>query len=211
MISYMISYIYYRLPILTECPALSLQQPILSGHIALMQAMAATIQTEKWIQTSLTRHVTIHWPCRERAGAHPAAPLILCFISGNSHPTIPHSFNSLQGLFLEAPLLTHSWTGATAASSTRQTSGRGAMAGANPRWCPLQPKRLRGSGAIVSGRAGPGQQRLGNAHDTAHDIMFDIIFGIIPYVYMLSYVLLMISLLKSLTMLRRTNDMLVLG
>ncbi len=103
----MISYIYYRLPILMVCPALSLQrQPILPGHSALMQAMAATIQTEKWIQT---RHVTIHqiitsalsrtcWflcfiSCCERAGfCASSASFILCFISYNSQPTIPNSF-----------------------------------------------------------------------------------------------------------------------
>ncbi len=55
-ISYIISYIYYRLPILMVCPALSLQRPILPGHSALMQAMVATIRTEKWIQI---RHVTM--------------------------------------------------------------------------------------------------------------------------------------------------------
>ncbi len=56
MISCMISYAYYRLPILTACAALPLQRPISPRHSALMQAMAATIRTEKWIQT---RHVTM--------------------------------------------------------------------------------------------------------------------------------------------------------
>ncbi len=41
----------YLLSILTACPALSLQRPILPGHSALLQAIAETIQTEKWIQT----------------------------------------------------------------------------------------------------------------------------------------------------------------
>ncbi len=55
----MISYIYYRLPILTVCAALPLQRPIFPGHSglrALTKAMAATILTKKWIQT---RHVTM--------------------------------------------------------------------------------------------------------------------------------------------------------
>ncbi len=53
------SYIYYRLQILTACAALPLQRPIVpehSGLRALMKVMAATIWTEKWIQT---RHVTM--------------------------------------------------------------------------------------------------------------------------------------------------------
>ena len=55
----MISYIYYRLPILTVCAALPLQRQIFpwhSGLRSLMKAMAATIRTEKWIQP---RHVTM--------------------------------------------------------------------------------------------------------------------------------------------------------
>jgi hypothetical protein len=55
----MISYIYYRLPILTLYAVL-LQLLIFSGHSglrALMKVMmVATIRTEKWIQT---RHVTM--------------------------------------------------------------------------------------------------------------------------------------------------------
>ncbi len=88
----MISYIYYRLQILMVCPALSLQRrPILPGHSALMQAMAATIQTEKWIKT---RHVTIHQIITSALSltCWGAPPFILCFISYNSQPTIQNSF-----------------------------------------------------------------------------------------------------------------------
>ena len=56
----MISYIYYRLPILTVFAALPWQRQIFPGHSglrALMKAMmVATIRTEKWIRT---RHVTM--------------------------------------------------------------------------------------------------------------------------------------------------------
>jgi hypothetical protein len=61
---------------------------------------------------------------------------------------------------LDTPLPTRSGTGATAAGSTRWTSGCGAMAGAAPGWCLL--RRRRGSGPRGSARAGPGRQRRGS-------------------------------------------------
>jgi hypothetical protein len=47
------------------------------------------------------------------------APLILCFIGSNSHPTIPHSFKDEAVWVLEAPLPTRIGTRATAAGSMR--------------------------------------------------------------------------------------------
>jgi hypothetical protein len=132
-ISYIISYIYYRLPILTACPALSLQQPILPGHRALMQVMAATIQTEKWIQTRhMTRHQIITSALsRTYLGA---PPLIPCFICCNSHTTIPNSFKD-------------DWRLGSASADTQLDRGNGSRlykvniwmwsyGRGSPGWCP---------------------------------------------------------------------------
>ncbi len=60
-----------------------------------------------------------------------SAPLIQCFISGNSHPTIPHSFKDDLGL-------------GSASADTQQDRGNSSRlyevnistAGATPGWCP---------------------------------------------------------------------------
>ncbi len=84
------------------------------------------------------------------------APLIPCFIGGNSYPTIPYRFkDDLRDGHASADTQLDRGNGRRLYEVN--ISGCGATAGAAPGWCLSQ--RRRGSGPSGSARAGPGLQR----------------------------------------------------
>ncbi len=70
------------------------------------------------------------------------APLIPCFIVGNTHPTIPTSSRTAESWDRHPPL--PSRIAGTAADCTRWISGCGAMDEASPGRCPSTRQRLPG-------------------------------------------------------------------
>jgi hypothetical protein len=88
------------------------------------------------------------------------APLIPCFICGNSHPTIPNSFKDNRPASWKR-LRRHA-----AGQGEQQQALRGEhldvalRQGPPPDGVHCPSQMLRGSGASASARAGPGQQRL---------------------------------------------------
>jgi hypothetical protein len=116
------------------------------------------------------------------------APLIPCFVGGNSHLTIPHSFKDYQRL------------GSASADTQRDRSNGSRLYEVNiwtwrygrgrPRVC--QSRRLKESGVSVSARAGSGQLRRGSgvanrpglglpAAVQNEQTVYDIIYGINVY------------------------------
>jgi hypothetical protein len=111
------------------------------------------------------------------------APLIPCFVGGNSHPTIPHSFKDDQRF------------GSASADTQRDWGNDSRLYEVNiwtwryGRGRPRMVSRLKESGVSVSARAGSGQLRRGSGaanrpglglptavqyEQTVYDIIYDI-------------------------------------